>query len=538
MKSYKRLLSTAVATAVAASGLMLASTGAASAATGNSLRIAPVSGDTTTPLSMSTLPGVKCTNADSYGIDIVVTGPAGSPLNTGDNVLLGTTDYGLVQGPNNNLAYPAMARKWGEIFSANGMTNVSGAYTVTLECIASDAATVTDTFTQTVNFTAVNATTSTYQMVVPAQSTTTTVSGPSTVGYGSSVTLTGTVAPNPGSGTVTFKEGGSTLGTGTVNASGVASFATPTTLGAGTHSIVAAFGGASGFNASADSAPFTLTVSKVTPSITASSNGPVAQYQVASFSATVTPAVAGTVNFIENGSTIASGSVNTGTGVATASSTSLAQGSHTITAQFVPSNPANVNGATSAPFTQQIDAPLGASALQPIDVVITPGYLTISLLGQTADPATGAVSGSADVIHMGAPVFQPDGAWLRSAGALHAVTITDTRAGNPGWAATGVVSSFSDGSGHSISGYNLGWTPHRIDQAASQNVTAAAQAVAEKVVTGGTGVGTGLGSTQPFASAPDNFGNGTVHLDGALDLWIPTDVPAGTYNATLTFTVS
>ena len=69
-----------------------------------------------------------------------------------------------------------------------------------------------------------------------------------------SVTFTATVsAGRPGAGTptgtVTFKEGATVLGTGTVNASGQATYTT-SSLGAGSHTITAVYNGDTNFNAS------------------------------------------------------------------------------------------------------------------------------------------------------------------------------------------------------------------------------------------------------------------------------------------------
>src|SRR2546429_447371 len=61
---------------------------------------------------------------------------------------------------------------------------------------------------------------------------------PSTVGQ--SVTFTATVS-GTSSGTVTFKDGGTTLGTGTVNAVGVATYTTAA-LSVAAHSITAEYG--------------------------------------------------------------------------------------------------------------------------------------------------------------------------------------------------------------------------------------------------------------------------------------------------------
>ena len=63
--------------------------------------------------------------------------------------------------------------------------------------------------------------------------------------YGQAVTFTATVsgAGNP-TGTVTFQDGGTTLGTATLNGSGVATYTTGAfTLSVGTHSITAVYGG-------------------------------------------------------------------------------------------------------------------------------------------------------------------------------------------------------------------------------------------------------------------------------------------------------
>ena len=87
---------------------------------------------------------------------------------------------------------------------------------------------------------------------------TTIVSSPSPSTYGQAVTFTATVSPASGSGTptgtVTFKDGVATLGSGTLSG-GVASLLTTgaTTLAAGTHTITAVYGGDSTFTTSTSS---------------------------------------------------------------------------------------------------------------------------------------------------------------------------------------------------------------------------------------------------------------------------------------------
>ena len=86
-----------------------------------------------------------------------------------------------------------------------------------------------------------------------ATSTTTTLASsmnPSTSGQ--SVTFTATVSPSAASGTVTFKDGATTLGTGTLSG-GVATFTT-SALALGSHSLTAAYAGDASYSASTSAA--------------------------------------------------------------------------------------------------------------------------------------------------------------------------------------------------------------------------------------------------------------------------------------------
>ncbi|MCX6133089.1 MAG: YDG domain-containing protein [Ignavibacteriales bacterium] len=77
-----------------------------------------------------------------------------------------------------------------------------------------------------------------------------------TIEYGQSVTFTATVAPaNAPTGTVTFNDGASVLGTGTLNGSGVATLSTSSLQVAGSsHSITAVYGGDGNFAGSTSGA--------------------------------------------------------------------------------------------------------------------------------------------------------------------------------------------------------------------------------------------------------------------------------------------
>jgi hypothetical protein len=131
--------------------------------------------------------------------------------------------------------------------------------------------------------------------------------------FGQSVTFTATVSVNspgagtPGSGTVTFFDGGSQIGTGTVSA-GVATFSI-SSLAVGSHTITASYGGDGvDFLASPLSAAITQTVNKdSTTTAIASSANPSVNGQTVTITATVTAnspgsgIPSGTVTFKVNG---------------------------------------------------------------------------------------------------------------------------------------------------------------------------------------------------------------------------------------------
>ena len=93
------------------------------------------------------------------------------------------------------------------------------------------------------------------QVVQKAGTSTTLSAAPSTAGVNQSVMLTATVTPGTSglpTGTVSFLDGTTQIGSSSVNGTGVAAFST-STLTAGTHAITAAYGGDGNFNGSTSS---------------------------------------------------------------------------------------------------------------------------------------------------------------------------------------------------------------------------------------------------------------------------------------------
>ena len=201
-------------------------------------------------------------------------GPAGTTDGTGNLVV-----YGLFNPPKTNTL----------TVTANNATRAYGAANPTF------SGTVTgqqngDTFTE--SFTTTATTTSavgTYPIVpsvtgnnlgnytvdivdgtltVTGAPTTTALTAPATSTYGTSVTLTATVTSADGTpgGSVNFLSGTTLLGTGTLNASGVATLNT-TTIPGGTDSLTATYPATGNFGTSTSS-PSSITVSQATQTIT------------------------------------------------------------------------------------------------------------------------------------------------------------------------------------------------------------------------------------------------------------------------------
>jgi hypothetical protein len=205
------------------------------------------------------------------------------------------------------------------------------------------------------------------QTVNPAATSTALTSSLNPSTYGQPVTFTATVASAGGvpAGTVTFRDGATTLGVGTLNGSGQAVFET-TALSAGVHSVTADYDRSAIFTGSVSPA-VSQSVGKVgTTTALSSSPNPSRPSQTVSFVATVTGQyggpVTGTVTFILHPGEIERGKdreqkrvlgtaplVN---GFATLSLSTLRRGQDKVTAVF--GGDTNSNGSTSPAITQKV----------------------------------------------------------------------------------------------------------------------------------------------------------------------------------------
>jgi hypothetical protein len=242
------------------------------------------------------------------------------------------------------------------------------------------------------------------QTVNQAPTTTAVTSGVNPSSYGQALTFTASVATSFGgspTGTVTFFDGGTQIGSASVSG-GFARFTTgATALNAGAHSIVASYSGDANFTGSS-SATWGQTVNAAATSSTlASSLNPSVFGQSVTFTATVSSAVSGTqsgtVSFYVDGSTTPAQTSTLSSGTAQFSTSSLAGGTHSVTATFASTN-SNFQGSSSAVLTQNVkDFSVSTS---PASLTISRGHTGTTTL--TVSPVLG-FTGSVSLSCSGAP---------------------------------------------------------------------------------------------------------------------------------------
>jgi hypothetical protein len=155
--------------------------------------------------------------------------------------------------------------------------------------------------------------------------------------YAATLTLTATVtsAGSIATGPVTFVDGGTTLGTATLNAAGVATFTTSTLI-PGAHSIVANYPGDGRANASSSS-PLAISVKETTQATLSANANPALALNSIILTTTVTNAgvgvPTGAVTFSDGSTSLGSATLNA-SGIAALTVPQLLVGTHPITASY------------------------------------------------------------------------------------------------------------------------------------------------------------------------------------------------------------
>jgi CSLREA domain-containing protein/uncharacterized repeat protein (TIGR01451 family) len=272
--------------------------------------------------------------------------------------------------------------------------------TIATPTVAGSPHTVDAVYSGDANFNTNTGTLAGGQTVNKANTTTGVFSPNPTTVFGEPVTFLATVttvAPGAGTatGSVTFLDNGSPIGTAPLNGFGQATLTT-SSLVVGSHPITAAYGGDGNFNASS-SAVLTQGVSKAnTTTGLSSSANPSAQGQSVTFTATVT-AIApstgvptGSVTFSVDGTGVSTTALD-GTGQATFSTSTLSAGLHTIDAVYT--GDTNFNGSSNTLL--QTVQPAADLAITKDDGVtsVAPGGTTTYLIDVSnagPSPTTGA----------------------------------------------------------------------------------------------------------------------------------------------------
>lgn len=234
------------------------------------------------------------------------------------------------------------------------LSNGSAVFTTTFTSAGTRS--ITAIYSGDVDYT--TSTSATLSLPVTKEATTTVITSslnPSNVGQ--LVTFTAAVSSSlgapPDGESVSFRSGGTTLGTGTTHA-GVATFST-SSLTVGTHNITAVYAGDSTF-ASSTSIAVSQVVNQYATSTAVVSNFNPSQYgQAVTFTATVTPigtyAITGTVTFRSGTTTLAT--VTTTNGAASYTTSALTASAKSITAIY--NGDSNNATSTSAVLIQTVN---------------------------------------------------------------------------------------------------------------------------------------------------------------------------------------
>ena len=268
--------------------------------------------------------------------------------------------------------------------------------------------------------------------LITSASTTSLVSSlnPSTVGM--PVTFTAAVTGTNPTGTVTFKDGATTLRTATL-AGGSATFTT-NSLSVGYHSMTGIYGGDAN-NGSSSSPTLTQTVNAViilpTTTDLAVTPAAVTVGQAVTLTATVTGTPGsnptGTVSFMDGPTPLGTATLTTG-GTATLTTNVLDVGSHAITADYPGDGSNGPSSSAAAPVTVALAASTAALTLTPAAVTVGQAVtLTATVTGTPGSNPSGTVSFMDGTTPLGTGTLMADGTATFSTAALtagnHSLTV-------------------------------------------------------------------------------------------------------------------
>lgn len=384
--------------------------------------------------------------------------------------------------------------------------------------------------------------TGTPQVVDKANTTTIAESSLNPSVYGQSVTFVALVTASlPGAGTatgtVTFLDGGTPIGTGSL-VSGVARFMT-SALAVGDHTITTTYAGDGNFNGSAGAQtdnPQVVSAADTSTSVTSSQNPSVFGESV-TFTATLSPVSpgsgtpTGTVTFLDSGMSIGTGSL-TG-GVATLATSTLGVGSHSITTTY--GGDAGFNGSDGAlTGTPQV--------VTKANTTTTVSSTSPSIVGQAVTfTATLAVTAPGAGTPTGNFAFTSDGVAVAGCGTVAVATgtcvITETAAGTHTAVATySGDADFATSTGSTTQSVNIASTTTVLTLSPASGVVGGENVTGTAVVTAvAPGTGTPTGSVTFFDGSTVIGSTTLVSGAGGDEATFTSAFTTGTHSITATY---
>ncbi|MCU1323157.1 MAG: repeat containing protein [Acidobacteriaceae bacterium] len=316
--------------------------------------------------------------------------PSQSPTQLGQAV----TFTSAVSNPSTTIvATGSVTFQEGSTVLGTAALNGAGSTTFTTSTLSLGKHTITATYSGDANHVA-STSTAIVQQVLQATAITLTSNGTPSIA-GKNVIFTANLPGIPGTvptGSVTFKDGTTVLGVGTLDGSGSAFFST-TALPLGLHSITALYSGDNNFQ-TVTSGVFNQAVQIAQTNIVLTSSANPAVYGAPlSFSASITGTggpITGTVTFQDGTAVIGSATLNAGVAVFTIST--LSPAGHPISALY--SGDSNNSPNISAVLQQQVrqvTKTVLASSANPA-LTLDPITLTASITNAGAAAATGSVT--------------------------------------------------------------------------------------------------------------------------------------------------
>jgi hypothetical protein len=333
-----------------------------------------------------------------------------NPVAAGRELALTATVKGSTTSPTGTVSFMN-----GSTLLGTGTLSSSGVATLSTSSLAAGTYHLTAKYAG--NTTSLASTSSAVSVTVTpaAQSTTTTLAAaPNPVTAGQPLVLTATAKGSTASptGTVSFMKGSTSLGTSSLNSSGVATLSTAS-LAPGTYSLTAKYGGDGNSLTSTSSAvSVTVKAESTTTSLAATPN-PVAAGRALALTATVkgsTISPTGTVSFM-NGSTLLGTGTLSSSGVATLSTSSLAVGTYHLTAKYAGNATSLASTSSAVSVTVTAAAQSTTTTLAAASNPVTAGQplaLTATVKGSTASP-TGTVSFMNGSTLLGTGTLNPSG---------------------------------------------------------------------------------------------------------------------------------